>query len=179
MLEENESILLIIDVQEKLVKATNSEIAAQTAAKLAKAATILDIPTIVTEQYPKGLGDTVSDVKKNLTSSVKKFEKTSFNAISENEIFDCIKLFNKKQVVLCGIETHICVYQSAIALFDAGFEVYLAKDACASRKNIEFQAGIERMQSEGVKISTLEIILFEWLKSAKHPHFKEIQNIIK
>ncbi len=90
-----------------------------------------------------------------------------------------IKSYGKKQIVLFGIETHICVYQTASALVEEGFEVYVIKDACASRNKYEFKEGIEAMRSNGVKISCVEIALFEWLKGAKNPKFKEVQSLIK
>lgn len=92
---------------------------------------------------------------------------------------DKVKSYGKKQIVICGIETHICVHQTAAALLREGFEVYVAKDGCASRNKYEFKQGIEIMQANGAKISCVEIILFEWLKTAKHPNFKEVQALIK
>ena len=90
-----------------------------------------------------------------------------------------IAAYGKKQIVLFGIETHICVHQTAAALLEAGYEVYIIKDACASRNKYEFKQGIEIMQQNGAKISCVEIALFEWLKGAKHPKFKEVQALIK
>ena len=90
-----------------------------------------------------------------------------------------IKRFGKKQIVILGIETHICVHQTASALVEEGYDVYVIKDACASRTKYEFKQGIEAMAANGVKVSCVEIALFEWLKGAKHPHFKEVQALIK
>ena len=108
-----------------------------------------------------------------------RFEKTSFNALEADGVLEKIKAFNKKQIVICGIETHICVHQTAAALLREGYEVYVIKDACASRSKYEFKQGIELMASNGVKVSCVEIVLFEWLKTAKNPCFKEIQALIK
>ncbi len=85
------------------------------------------------------------------------------------------KSYGKKQIVLCGIETHICVHQTAADLISEGFEVYVVKDACASRNKYEFKQGIDIMQQNGAKISCLEIVLFEWLRSSKNTYFKEVQ----
>ena len=90
-----------------------------------------------------------------------------------------MKKSGRKQIVLCGIETHICVHQTAAALIREGFEVFVVKDACASRKKYEFEQGIERMKDCGSHITCCEIVLFEWLKTSKHPNFKEIQALIK
>ena len=179
MLSEEDSLVLVIDIQEKLVNALEKSSIVDSASKLVKAANILDIPVILTEQYPKGLGDTVLDIKENCSNDSLFFEKTYFNAILEEGLLEKIQSYGKKQIVIMGIETHICVYQTASALVEAGFEVYAVKDACASRKKYEFKQGIEAMKQNGVKISCVEIVLFEWLKGAKHPKFKEVQALIK
>ncbi len=179
MLSQENSLILLIDIQEKLVSALEKDKIVDNAQKIIKAANILKIPVIVTEQYPKGLGYTVDKIKNELSSDVKFFEKTSFNALLEEGLLDAIKLYGKKQIVVMGIETHICVHQTASALVENGFEVYAIKDACASRNKYEFKQGIEAMKQNGVKISCVEIALFEWLKGAKHPNFKEVQAIIK
>ena len=178
-LSVNDSLVLIIDIQEKLVQALNKAIIVEKAAKMASAAKILNIPIIVTEQYPKGLGATVQELKDVLSDDTQYLEKTSFNALLENDIAEKIKNSDKKQIVIFGIETHICVYQTAAALLEKGYDVYVIKDACASRNKYEFKQGIEIMQACGAKISCVEIALFEWLKCAKHPNFKEIQALIK
>ena len=179
LLDENDSLLLIIDVQEKLVTAVNKISVIDKTTKLVKAAGILGIPVIVSEQYPQGLGDTVKEVKENLPVNTYIQEKTSFSILNEQGFLDKLKSYGKKQIVLCGIETHICVYQTAIELANAGFEVIVVKDACASRNKYEFEQGISAIQLGGAKISCLEMILFEWLKGAKHPKFKEVQALIK
>lgn len=179
MLDKENSLLLIIDVQERLVNALDKDVVVNRTATLVKAAKILDIPTIATQQYPKGLGLIVDPVKQNLKSDAQIIDKTSFSAVKENGFMDVLKSFNKKQIVICGIETHVCVHQTCADLIDEGYEVYIVKDACASRNKYEFKQGIERMQENGAKISCLEIVLFEWLRDAKNPDFKEIQALIK
>ncbi len=179
MLDRKECLLLIIDVQEKLVKALDKDVVVRKTATLAKAAKIMEIPAIVTQQYSKGLGLTVDAVKNNLAPSAEFFEKTAFSALKENGFIQKLKSYGKKQIVICGIETHVCVHQTAADLIAEGFDVYVAKDACASRNKYEFKQGIERMQENGAKISCVEIILFEWLRTAKTPNFKEIQSLIK
>jgi nicotinamidase-related amidase len=175
MLAEKNSLVLMIDVQERLVGALEKDDVVKNAQKIIDAAGILDIPVLVTEQYRKGLGNTVV----TLTQGTDVVEKTYFNALLEDGMLNKIKSYGKKQIVIFGIETHICVYQTACALKDAGFDVYVIKDACASRKKSEFKMGIEAMEQNGVKISCVEIALFEWLQGAKHPKFKEVQALIK
>ena len=177
MLSAEQSLVIVIDIQEKLVNALEEDFITGNAQKIIEAANILNIPLIITEQYPKGLGHTV--LKNNLPTNTQIIEKTFFNALLEENFLNIIKSYNKKQIVVIGIETHICVHQTASALVEAGFDVYVIKDACASRKMYEFEQGIEAMKQNGVKISCVEIALFEWLKGAKHPKFKEIQALIK
>ena len=107
------------------------------------------------------------------------YEKTAFSVLYEQPIADKIKHSHKKQVVICGIESHICVLQSAVSLLREGYEVYVVRDICASRKKFEFECAMDYLKNEGVKVASLEIVLFEWLKGAKNPDFKEVQALIK
>ena len=180
LMRRQDSLLVVIDVQERLVTAMDSpREVISTCAKLISVAERLSIPFIITEQYPKGLGATVQEISSELPEDTAVFEKTSFNALAEDGVLDKIKSYGKTQIVICGIETHICVHQTAAALLREGFEVYVVKDACASRNKYEFKQGIELMETNGAKVTCVEIVLFEWLKTAKNPHFKEIQALIK
>ena len=171
------SAFLFIDVQEKLTAMLRKDKAAKKAEILAKTAKILNIKIVLTEQYPQGLGSTIPSVKYCLPDSAKTFEKTSFNALDTDGVKEA--LGNVKNVFIFGIETHICVLQTALALLQNGYNVFVIKDACASRETDEFKAGINLMEKEGAKIMTTEIVLFELLKTAKHPNFKEVQLLIK
>ena len=171
MLNIEASVVLIIDVQEKLLNAIyDKESCYKNAVIMSKAAQILDIPVVITEQYPKGLGSTVAGI-----CGTNIFEKTSFSAFEEIKT----SLEGRKQIVVFGIETHICVNQTVEFLLKAGFEVHVVKDACSSRMEAEHLAGLERMRDNGAHILTTEIALFEWLKSSKHPKFKDVQMLIK
>ena len=178
-LSAENSLVLIIDIQEKLVAALNKDVVVSNSLKVASAAKSLGIPVILTEQYPKGLGSTVQPLKDVLPENSEIIEKTYFNALLEDGLLDKIKSYDKKQIVLFGIETHICVYQTASALIEEGFDVYVIKDACASRNKYEFKQGIDAMVANGVKVYCVEIALFDWLKGAKNPKFKEVQALIK
>ena len=171
------SAFLFIDIQEKLVGMLTKNKSAKKAEILAKTAKILGLKTILTEQYPKGLGSTIPDIKYCLPDNARYFEKTSFNALDTQGIEET--LHGTKNIFISGIETHICVYQTAIALLQKGFNVFVVKDACASRETDEFKAGINLMEKEGAKILTTEMVIFEMLKSSKHPNFKEVQALIK
>ena len=178
-LDKENSLLLIIDIQERLVHALDKDVVVKKAVTLTQAAKLLEIPIIATEQYPKGLGSTMPVIKEKFAKDSKVIEKTVFSACKADGFLETLKSFKKTQIVVCGIETHVCVHQSVADLISVGFEVYVAKDACASRNKYEFKQGIERMQENGARISCLEIILFEWIKDAKNPNFKEIQALIK
>ncbi len=171
------SAFLFIDIQEKLTAMLRKDKAAKKAEILAKTAKILNIKTVLTEQYPQGLGATIPQVKYCLPDSAKFFEKTSFNALDTEGVKEAIG--DIKNVFIFGIETHICVFQTALALLENGYNVFVVKDACASRETDEFKAGINLMEKEGAKIMTTEIVIFELLKSSKHPNFKEVQLLIK
>ena len=180
MLDIEDSVLLIIDIQEKLLRAVfNKEELENKAEILAKTSNILSIPIFVTEQYPTGLGETVSNLKDIFTSETQIYEKTDFNAFNKNEILGNFSKINRKQVLICGIETHICIYQTAEFLLSKGYEVTIAADACGSRSKKEYDFGLKNLASLGAKIKTVEMIVFELLKTAKHPNFKEIQALIK
>lgn len=164
--------VLIIDVQEKLLNAVfNKEAVKKNAEILAKSAEILELPVFITEQYPKGLGSTAIPI------NGKVFEKTSFNAIEDKSLLEELK--GSKNIIVFGIETHICVHQTVAGLIENGFDVTVISDACGSRFKEHYEAGLECMKANGAQIKPTEMVLFELLKSAKHPKFKEIQGLIK
>lgn len=180
MLNTEDSLLVIIDIQEKLVNAVpdGKEIVSNFE-KIAHCADILNIPTIVTEQYPKGLGQTVKDLKDSISEGTFTVEKTYFSAMRENDFKNGISSLGRKQIILGGIETHICVLQTAYDLIKEGYEVYILKDCTSSRNPSDNETGIELLKQYGAKVTRSEIAIFEWLKSSKNPHFKEIQTLIK
>ena len=138
-----DSLVLIIDVQDKLLNAVfNKEQVEKKSAIIAEAAKILGIPVVVTEQYPKGLGNTIPAVKDALAEDTEIFEKTAFSALNNEEILEAIKKHNKKQILIFGIETHICVSQTTAAFRELGYEVSVIKDACGSRAEEEYLAGL-------------------------------------
>lgn len=179
MLNTEDTIILIVDIQEKLVNMLKEDTVTGKAAKLVKAAGILNIPVIITEQYPKGLGSTVEVIKQEKTKDTVFFEKYAFSAMQESGFVDLLNHYNREQVIVCGIEAHVCVYQTVADLLDYDYEVEVIQDMCASRTEYEYNAGFEKMKELGAGVATLEIVLFELLKTSKHPNFKEIQALIK
>lgn len=174
-INNQDSLLLIIDVQEKLVNMLQSSEVKDNAVKIAKAGGILGIPTVITEQYPKGLGATIQEIKDALPNA-EYVEKTTFSAFKEEELK---KLLSQKQVILFGIETHICVLQTAMDLLNEGYEVFVVQNACGSRDEANKNAALRRLIHAGAQIVTTEMILFELLEGSKHPNFKEVQALIK
>ena len=179
LIPEN-SVLLIIDIQPRLLAAQpKGEKILKNTKKLASAARLLNIKTIVTEQYPQGLGNTDETLKVELPADTQKKKKKCFNCLEQPELKEYLNSLGKKQIILCGVETHICVHQTATALINEGFEVHIIEDACGSRDKFEHKLGLKRMMNDGTIPSSVEIALFELLKSASHPKFKEIQSLIK
>jgi isochorismate hydrolase len=155
----------------------NADIVAQKATALLKTASILNINTILTEQYPKGLGSTIDEIL-----SLKEFktvEKTTFSALQTQEFMQEINKIHSKNIVIFGIETHICVLQSVLDLLNLGFSVFVVSDCCSSRAEDNHLTALNYMASCGANIVTLEMVLFGFLKSSKHEKFKEIQGLIK
>ena len=172
MFNTTDTTIICIDIQEKLVRIADENIK-NNIIKLMKTASILDIDTIITQQYPKGLGSTIDEIKQ--IKDFKTVEKTSFSVLKTPN-FPEIK---NKNVIVFGIETHICVYQSACDLIKKGYNVIIVSDCCASRDEFNKSTALNNLAMQGANIMSLEMILFEFLKSSTHPHFKEIQALIK
>ncbi len=179
MLTSEHSLVLLIDMQEKLTAATPSETAVINTTYLLKACQLLQIPVIATEQNPKGLGKTVLPIASALPALTPVLPKTSFSAWDTDDIASTLTQHNRTQIVLLGIETHICVFQTAVALKKAGYDVFIVADACASRFKTDKQTALSALRDIGCPVYTTEMILFSWLKDAKHPSFKGVQALIK
>ncbi len=173
MLRRDDTTLVVVDVQEAFRKAVpDFEQVATRARTLVEGARILGLPVIVTEQYPKGLGPTVPEVG---LRDEQPLEKTVF-AAPRAEGFD---LQGRDQVVVCGIETHICVHQSVADLREQGVEVQVASDAVSSRTPENRALGLERAVEAGAKVTSVEMALFELLGTAGTDEFKQVQRLIK
>lgn len=179
MINADNLLILIVDIQEKLLKMLAEDKISDKAVKLLQAAEILGIPAVITEQYPKGLGKTPEKIRDQFRPGMVIFEKTSFGAMGEKGFRELIAGFKKAKILICGIETHVCVYQTAAELIQEGYKVEVIKDITASRSEFEFNTGLEKMKQLGIKVTSLEIALFELLRTSKHPKFKEIQGLIK
>jgi nicotinamidase-related amidase len=180
LLSAADSVLVLIDIQEKFrpTIAGIDDMIKRTAI-LARAAVRLGVPILATEQYPKALGPTVPELKCCLPDSQAYLPKMCFSSAACVPFREALAAAGRKQVVLAGIETHVCVLQTALELVASGHSVYVVEDAVSSRKLSDRQAALERMSRRGVERITSEMALFEWLRQAGTPEFKEIQALIK
>lgn len=175
------SVVLVVDIQERLYPAMgNKEEVLGNSIVLLKGAAVHGIPVITTEQYPKGLGATLTEIKE-AAPSMEIFEKTQFSCLegSITEKLNELKSHGKDTIIVCGMETHVCVLQTIRDLKEKGFNVVVAADCVASRKDIDKQMGLERAKYEGAVMGTYESVLFEWTVTAKNEHFKEISKLVK
>lgn len=174
------TIALIIDIQAKLLPFIDgSESLVGSNVRLIKGIASLDIPIIVTEQYPKGLGATDEAIQAALGENYKPIEKDTFSCWGCQEFVEKIKSYGRKNVIISGIETHICVMQTVRDLSANGFCPIVACDCVSSRKAFDKKYGIKRMMQENAIVGTYESILMELTLGSKNPKFKEISNIIK
>ncbi|MBL8700410.1 MAG: isochorismatase family protein [Alphaproteobacteria bacterium] len=180
ILRADSSILIVIDVQARLLPAVAEPAATvRRVALLMTAARRLGVPMLVTEQYPQGLGPTVPELAA-LATPEETVAKIHFSCAAEPAVRTQLGLMApRRQAVLCGTETHVCVLQSAFGLRDAGWEVFVAADAVASRKPIDHGTGLERMGRAGIGLVTAEMVVFEWLARAATPEFRDLSRLIK
>jgi nicotinamidase-related amidase len=171
LLDSERATLVVVDVQEGFRPYESFAGVADACAKLVQAARILDVPRVVSEQYPKGLGHTAPEIG---LEDERPIEKTVFSA-ARAAGFD---LGERDQAVVCGIETHVCVSQTVHDLLECGIEVYVPADAVGSRHGIDYERGLERLQRAGAVVTTVEAALFELLGRAGTPEFKEVQRLI-
>jgi nicotinamidase-related amidase len=179
LLKPEQTALLIIDIQERIIPVINNyQMLVDNTIKLIKGFKILGLPIYFTEQYPKGLGPTTRLITEEL-GELKPFDKMSFSCSGAGELFDELKKKNISQIVICGIEAHVCVQQTVLDLIENKFQVNLAADAVSSRKVMDYRTALERMRNHGAEITSTESILFELLNVCGTPQFKEISKLVK
>jgi len=177
LLDRNKTALVVVDVQEGFRSYDSFDGVADAARKLVRAARILELPGIVSEQYPKGLGHTALEVGlggEGDELSERVIEKTVFSAARA----DGFTLAGRSQAIVCGIETHVCVSQTVHDLLGQGVEVHVPADAVGSRHQIDYERGLERLERAGAVVTTVEAALFELLERAGTPEFKTIQKLV-
>jgi len=177
-----DSLLVIVDLQERLAAAMDSAVCASVMRNvriLLEAAKRLGIPTLVTEQYPKGLGPTVAQVVEMLSHGTPRFEKTCFSCAGAAAFTAALETTGRTQVVLAGMEAHVCVLQSAMELQSGPQRVLVVEDACCSRNREHHANAMHRLRAAGVVVTNTESVVFEWLRDARHEHFRAISALLR
>jgi isochorismate hydrolase len=180
-IEREQAVLIVIDVQELLMKKMDPEIGKnviQNIRTLLVFAKEMAIPILITEQYPKGLGKTVPEVKMEL-GSLSPIEKVSFSCCGVEAFNDKLNQLARNQVILTGIETHVCILQTANDLIQKGYEVHVVADAICSRRKLDWEIGLRWIEKKGAMISTTEIIAFQLLKEAGTEEFRGLSKLLK
>lgn len=179
MLDRTQTALVVIDFQEKLLpKIARQEDLVPRALRLIQAARLLDVPVLWTEQYPRGLGRTVDAVARVL-DGVTPTEKTAFGCLGSAAFQSALGSVARRQLLVTGIETHVCVLQTALGALEQGYEVYVARDAAGARCTDEHEAALARLAAAGVILVTSEMAIFELLQDAAAPEFKELLPLLK
>ena len=180
-LDADRACVLVIDVQEKLLPLVrdHDDIVSATK-KLLTAAPIFELPVIVTEQYPRGIGHTVEAISACLPGGrTSIIEKSAFSAWAEPSVREAILAVDRPQVIITGIETHVCVQQTALDLVSRDYDVYVCADAAGSRGRTDHDRALERMRQDGARVTTVESVLFELCGRCDTPRFKPMLEVIK
>lgn len=180
--DANTSQLVVIDIQQRLAAAMPEKVLQRVmdnTAVLLQAARLLKVKVLHTEQYPKGLGATREEISRHLDDKVACIEKTCFACSGSSDFSNRLSKLRRPQVILTGIESHVCVLQTALELQQQGFQVFVVEDAVCSRHKHNHKNALKRLAHAGVTVTTTESVVFEWLRDAQHEHFKAIARLIK
>ena len=176
MIKLHKTVAVMVDFQERLFgHMAGHERLHDRVSRLAAGLKLFEVPTLITQQYTKGLGPTLSD----LAIEGKVVEKMSFSAWREEDFSHALRKRHKKQIILAGIEAHICLLQTALDLIDAGYKVYIPADATASRDETNRLNALNRLEKAGAVITNVESVLFELCRTAEHEQFKALSQIVK
>jgi len=179
LLSVEDAVLMVIDMQGNLYESMqDKEFLQENVRKLIRGMQVFGVPVIVTEQIPEKLGPTIDPVA-SLLHAVQRIPKSDFSCCGDGKIMKALKAFERRQVLLSGIEAHVCVYQTAIDLLGFGYDVHLVADAVSSRTVMNREIGIAKMRDEGARLASTEMVLFELVRTAEDPKFKEIFKIVK
>jgi nicotinamidase-related amidase len=180
-LDAADSVLVVIDVQERLCKAMDEQVLARLTANtgiLLESAVELQVPMLATEQYVKGLGETLAELKEKMAGAPR-LEKMTFSCCGCNDFVEQVRATGRRQIVVTGMESHVCVLQTVLELLDAGYVVHLVQDAVMSRSEQNKLAALGMMQQAGAVITCTESVLFQWLKAAGTDSFKKLSKLVK
>ena len=174
-----ETLLLVIDVQEKIFSAMHEqEKTKQNISRIIKGSKVLNIPVVWTEQYPTGLGPTLKEVATALNGA-ELLEKRTFSCLGDDVVSKKIKSYDKNQTLVCGIETHVCIYQTVQDLLIKNYDVHVVTDAVMSRHKVNHNLGLKKMGALGANMTSVEMALFELQQVARGDTFKALASIIK
>ena len=183
LLRRDRSALVVIDMQARLVPAiADADTVTQAAGILIEAARHLEVPVVVTEQYPKGLGPTVDAIAERLPNGAPVVSKMTFSAARNLDFaarLDGFKAAGRDQIVVCGVESHVCVMQTAADLDAQGYDAHIVADACGSRARASKEAALARLDALEISRTTVEMVLFEWLEAAGTPAFKTVSRLVR
>lgn len=178
-LDRERSLLLVIDLQDGYRgKLYEERRVVEATARLLDAAGLLGIPVVLTEQYPKGLGPTRAEIASHLPGDCARFEKTSFSCLGAPGLLEHLRGLGREQVVVAGIETHVCVSQTVHDLLAQRFRPHVARDAMSARFALEDQTGYAKMSAAGAVPASVESVLFEWLRDSRSPDFKAVHKLV-
>lgn len=175
------SVFVIIDAQEKLLSAMPAGVAERIVERigvLLTSSNTLSVPVIVTEQYPQGLGLTAPALSEQLIDGTAVIDKTAFSAAQDVRFNEQLKHMGRQQVILVGMETHICILQTAIDLQQQGYQVFVVEDAVSSRAKANQYNGLQRLRGAGAIVTNVESVIFEWLQDSSRPEFKTLAKLI-
>jgi len=179
MMTPKDTLLLVIDIQGKLATSVyQSDSVVKNVSKLIRACKLLGVPVICTEQYPKGLGGTVDELKE-LIGDEPPYEKLSFSCCGNNDFMKRLRSLGRNDILVVGMETHVCVYQTCVELLEFGYNVHLVTDAVSSRSEQNRALGIHCIERAGAAPTSTEMAIFELLRVAEGDTFKAISKIIK
>ncbi len=179
-LDAEKAVLVVIDVQERLVPAMPEDIYLRlrnTVAMLVEVAGLLGIPVVTTEQYPKGIGHTVPELAAACNETV--IEKVSFGCCGEPTFLKALKNTGRTQVLITGMEAHVCVYQTVLGLLEDGYYVHLIRDAICSRNKTDYLAGVANAGQAGAVVTTAETVMFQLLQKSTHEQFRAVSKLVK
>lgn len=179
LLDRNRSVLVVMDVQERLYpKIHEHERVLSRIDLLLSAASVMKVPVVLTEQYPKGLGRTIEEIR-NALPDAQPLEKMDFSCVPAPGFMETLSSMHRDQIILTGIEAHICVAQTALDLVSHGENVFVCTDAVSSRRPLDVKFSMKRLSQNGLTLVTAESVVFEWLRCAGTDEFKALQSKLK
>lgn len=179
-LDAGNAVLVVIDIQERLVPAMPQDVYLRlrnTVRMLVDGAGLFGLPVVTTEQYPKGIGHTVPELADACRGTV--VEKVSFGCCGEPNFLAALKKTGRSQVIITGMEAHVCVYQTVLGLLEDGYNVHLVRDAICSRNKIDYVAAVANADQAGAVVTTAETVLFQLLQKSTHEQFRAVSKLVK